>query len=311
MNYKKIFLILLASILLINTSFSYNISDYDRKILNKVYYKIDKFDIEKLNLLENKVKILTKKYRNNERLNFLLIKINNYILNKLEYNSDKKTDKNIITNEFKVLKIIDWDTIIIDYFWKKENIRFIWIDAPENSKIRKGFIECYGKESKQYLFDLLSNKKVSLEFDKSQWKRDKYDRLLAYIIIDWKNVNNLIIKNGFAFEYTYNKPYKYLNLFKKSQKEAQNKKIWIWSLKTCKLDYINIEKKVYIPRKDINWKICDIKWNISYKTKKKLYHLKTCPWYKKTKINLDSGEKWFCSEEEAIKSWWIKAWNCN
>jgi len=107
MNYKKIFLILLASILLINTSFSYNISDYDRKILNKVYYKIDKFDIEKLNLLENKVKILTKKYRNNERLNFLLIKINNYILNKLEYNSDKKTDKNIITNEFKVLKIID------------------------------------------------------------------------------------------------------------------------------------------------------------------------------------------------------------
>jgi len=141
-------------------------------------------------------------------------------------------------------------------------------------------------------------------------KRDKYDRLLAYVILDWKNVNNLIIKNGFAFEYTYNKPYKYIDLFKKSQKEAKNKKIWIWSFKTCKLEQNKVKKKTYTPKTDNSWKICDIKWNISYKTKKKLYHLKNCPWYKRTKINIEAWERWFCSEEEAIKAWWIKAWNC-
>ena len=325
---KKIFIILLTSILLINTSFSYELNSRDKNILNKIYLKIDNFSENKKNILDKKIKILIKKYKKNERLNFLLINIDKYILNSFETKNqiikiNNNLEKNISINKFKVLKVIDGDTIKINYFWKKENIRFIWIDAPENSKIRKWYIECYWKESKEFLYNLLNNKKVDLEFDKTQWKRDKYDRLLAYVILDWKNVNNLIIKNGFAFEYTYNKPYKYLNLFKKSQEIAKKNKLWVWSLKTCKLKLNKvfnkkINHKKYTKKqkkfnkkiqKNIDWK-CNIKWNISYKTKKKLYHLPTCIWYKRTKINLDKWEKWFCSEREAINAWWVKAGNC-
>lgn len=304
MNIKNILILFILFYSFINFSFSYSLTHKENEKLNKIYLKIDKIENKQLIKLEKRVSNLIKKKINNKRMYFLLLEIDNYILNKLNLDND------IINNEFKVLKIIDWDTIIINYFWKRENIRFIWIDAPENSKIRKGFIECYWKESKDYLYNLLNNKKIKLEFDETQWKRDKYDRLLAYVILNWENINNLIIKNGFAFEYTYNKPYKYLDLFKKSQEEAKKNKIWIWSLENCKLDYWNKKKEIYIPKKDSFWNICDIKWNISYKTKKKLYHIKTCPWYKRTKINLDKWEKWFCSEKEAIKKWWEKAWNC-
>jgi len=54
---------------------------------------------------------------------------------------------------------------------------------------------------------------------------------------------------------------------------------------------------------------CRIKGNISTKGEK-IYHTIDCPNYDNTIINSDKGEKWFCSEAEAIKAGWRKALNC-
>ena len=51
--------------------------------------------------------------------------------------------------------------------------------------------------------------------DPSQGERDKYDRLLRYIFLeDGTNFNELMISEGYAFEYTYNVAYKYQQEFK-------------------------------------------------------------------------------------------------
>jgi hypothetical protein len=52
---------------------------------------------------------------------------------------------------------------------------------------------------------------------------------------------------------------------------------------------------------------CDIKGNISWGTKNKLYHLPGMKDYKITKIDLTKGEQWFCTESEAIANGWKKA----
>ena len=57
-------------------------------------------------------------------------------------------------------------------------------------------------------------------------------------------------------------------------------------------DYIRTEQKK-----------CNIKWNISIKNWKKIYHMPWCSHYNETKINTDYWEKWFCSEQEAQKAW--------
>ena len=36
----------------------------------------------------------------------------------------------------------------------------------------------------------------------------------------------------------------------------------------------------------------------------KIYHIPGSPWYEKTKINTDKGERWFCTEEEAKAAGW-------
>ncbi len=52
---------------------------------------------------------------------------------------------------------------------------------------------------------------------------------------------------------------------------------------------------------------CNIKGNISIATDKKLYHLPGMKDYQITKISPEKGEKWFCTESEAIASGWKKA----
>lgn len=52
---------------------------------------------------------------------------------------------------------------------------------------------------------------------------------------------------------------------------------------------------------------CVIKGNISHTSSNKLYHLPGMEDYEGTVISPSRGERWFCSEEEAIANGWRKA----
>ncbi|MDB9374964.1 hypothetical protein [Nodularia sphaerocarpa] len=52
---------------------------------------------------------------------------------------------------------------------------------------------------------------------------------------------------------------------------------------------------------------CNIKGNISIKTGRKIYHLPGMEYYESTVINPASGERWFCTESEAIANGWRKS----
>lgn len=131
---------------------------------------------------------------------------------------------------FLVTKVVDGDTVTID---KIGTIRLIGINTPETVDPRKP-VECFGKEASDRAKELLNGKKVYLEFDESQGKTDKYNRTLAYVFReDGLHFNVEMIKTGYAYEYTYNKPYKYQNQFKQAQKDAQNSQSGLWSANTC------------------------------------------------------------------------------
>jgi hypothetical protein len=52
---------------------------------------------------------------------------------------------------------------------------------------------------------------------------------------------------------------------------------------------------------------CNIKGNISWNNYKKLYHLPGMKDYEIVKIDPAKGERWFCTESEAITNGWQKA----
>jgi hypothetical protein len=52
---------------------------------------------------------------------------------------------------------------------------------------------------------------------------------------------------------------------------------------------------------------CPIKVNISRTTGERIYHLPGQRYYSRTRIDLSSGERWFCSEDAARAAGWRKA----
>lgn len=91
----------------------------------------------------------------------------------------------------KVTRVIDGDTFETE---TGEKVRLIGINAPEISDI-------FGKEAKQYLSDLIENKTVNLQGDNISNDRDRYQRLLRYVILDGVDINKKMVSDGFAFAY--------------------------------------------------------------------------------------------------------------
>lgn len=121
----------------------------------------------------------------------------------------------------KVVRIIDGDTIVVKYDNRQEIIRLLNINTPE--KDQDGFFE-----SKAFITALIINEDVELEPDKKEFKKDKYQRILAYIWIGDKNVNILIVHAGWSpYWIKYGKS-KYDIEFMEAEKRARLLKKGIW-----------------------------------------------------------------------------------
>lgn len=207
---------------------------------------------------------------------------------------------------FKVVSVVDGDTIRVDYYGKEELVRLIGIDTPEvdGPYTEK---ECYGDESSAFAKEKLTGQWVTLEVDSSQSDRDKYDRLLRYVSLDGEDFGELSISQGYAFEYTYNNPYSKQNEYKAAQEEAKNASKGLWrgcadSSNTANEPAEQKTNHVYSEEGD-----CNIKGNISISTGEKIYHVPGQEYYEDTVISPEYGERWFCSEEEAMAAGWRKS----
>jgi micrococcal nuclease len=147
---------------------------------------------------------------------------------------DVKGESALAEEFYPVIKVVDGDTVTISINGKNETLRLIGINTPETVDPRRP-VECYGQEASAAAKRMLTGKTVRLEADETQSERDRYDRLLRYIYLeDGTFVNKWMIQEGFAYEYTYDMPYKYQKEFKAAQRAAQEQQKGLWNPTTCK-----------------------------------------------------------------------------
>ncbi len=142
----------------------------------------------------------------------------------------------------EVIKVVDGDTIKVRTTVGVEEVlytvRMIGINTPETVDPRRG-IECFGKEASRFAKDTLMQKTVRIVTDETQDRFDRYGRLLAYVFLPGSTIetevlfNLTIIEQGYAFEYTYERPYVYQTAFKKAEKNARNAEIGLWQKDVC------------------------------------------------------------------------------
>ncbi|WP_295620385.1 thermonuclease family protein [uncultured Methanobrevibacter sp.] len=87
----------------------------------------------------------------------------------------------------KCTYVTDGDTIEVDGLGK---VRFVGVNTPERGV--EGYI-C----SKRFVQKFCLDKEVSLDIDDSKYT-DKYGRYLAVVIVDGKNLNEMLLKEGLA-----------------------------------------------------------------------------------------------------------------
>lgn len=92
------------------------------------------------------------------------------------------------TDTLKVDRILDGDSFEVS----GNSFRIAEIDAPEYS-------QQYGVESKNYLSNLILNKKVKISVKST----DKYGRKIAEVFVDGRKVSELMVASGNAMQYRY------------------------------------------------------------------------------------------------------------
>jgi micrococcal nuclease len=88
-----------------------------------------------------------------------------------------------------VRRVLDGDTIELE---GGALVRYLMIDAPEAG----ARAECFGAMAAQANADLVAGRRVELRYDVEC--RDDYERLLAYVTVDGREVNSLLLERGYA-----------------------------------------------------------------------------------------------------------------
>lgn len=178
-------------------------------------------------------------------------------------------------------KILDGDTFQMP---DGDRVRLLGVNAPEDDR-------CGASEAKAELTELVAGKPVRL----SEEKRDTYGRRMALVYVGETFVNEKLLADGWARpDYTKNSQSEKL---KSAYNGAVENRRGIHSL--C---------KVTNPVSD-NPK-CVIKGNIDKSTWDHFYHLPSCRHYDKIVLDLDLGEKFFCTESEAKAAGFTLAPDC-
>lgn len=121
------------------------------------------------------------------------------------------------TDTFRVLRVIDGDTIAVEGGMR---VRYIGMNAPEMS-------EDLGQAAKEANQALVQGKRVRLEKDVSD--TDRYDRWLRYVYVDRLMVNAEMVRQGMARSRAYPPDTKYQDHMERMEREARGAGRGIWA----------------------------------------------------------------------------------
>lgn len=180
---------------------------------------------------------------------------------------------------YEVARVIDGDTFVTK---EEQHIRVASTESPELGM-------CGGQDAKDALEKLVLGKLVYLKVV----YRDPYQRLVSFVYTQDKFVNETMLANGYSY-YSRSSPGEIGDSLKKATEKARTVKKGIFS-ESC-TQMVNKVK----PR-------CNIKGN---DRNGKIYYLPECGVYDNVTVQLYLGDRWFCSEKEAISAGFRKPGQC-
>ncbi len=117
-----------------------------------------------------------------------------------------------------VKKVIDGDTVVL---FNGTVLRYVGVTAPEEG-------ESFAEEATKLNQSFVEGKEIKLEYD--NYTSDKFGRILAYPIIDNKNICIELVRKGMAelVIYQKRKPFIHQVQLLEAQEQAKKQYLGIW-----------------------------------------------------------------------------------
>ncbi len=196
--------------------------------------------------------------------------------------------------------VVDGDTIDVLIEGWEVRVRYIGIDTPETVDPREP-VQCFGREASERNRQLVEGGSVGLERDVSE--TDQYGRLLRYVWLGGQMVNATLVQEGYATAMAYPPDVRYAELFAALETQAREAGRGLWSACSTPEPPLTADGPCDFSGTDEPV----IKGNISYRTGEKIYHVPGGEYYDDTVIDEAKGERWFCTEAEAVAAGWRKS----
>lgn len=187
-------------------------------------------------------------------------------------------------------RVIDGDTIEIDDVTYRSN----GIDAPEHGQtcnLPSGKTWPCGKRATETLSDMVEG--VEVRCDGSE--TDGYGRTIATCYIGDLDLNREMVASGLAWAFV-----KYSTVYLDEEASAKSSRLGIWQAPSEPAWEYRAAR--WITDEHNTPDGCPIKGNISKNGL--IYHAPWSPWYNRTKVSVEKGERWFCNEAEAVAAGW-------
>ncbi len=184
-------------------------------------------------------------------------------------------------------RIVDADTLVIG----PQVIRLEGIDAPETAQ------RCHGRPCGAAATDALAALIGGTTVRCTGSAYDAYDRLIATCHAAGHNLNAALVEHGHAAAF---RRYSLTYVPQEDRARAARRGMWAGGMPQMPWEF-----------RAARWTAstqlapdpaCPIKGNIS--DRGRIYHTPWSPYYGRTRINTGQGERWFCTEAEALAAGW-------
>jgi micrococcal nuclease len=123
-----------------------------------------------------------------------------------------------------VVDVVDGDTIEVLVDDVEEDVRYIGVDTPEVDPSIG--VECFGSQASEANRRLVAGERVRLVFDDE--RRDRYGRLLAYVYVGERFINEELLRGGYATTLTIAPNTDFAGRFDRLEQEAGNAGRGLW-----------------------------------------------------------------------------------
>ncbi len=124
-----------------------------------------------------------------------------------------------------VTRVVDGDTIEARVGDEVEDVRLIGVDTPETVKPGEP-VQCFGPRASGFAHRLLEGRRVRLTFGEE--RRDVYGRLLAYVRLQDRFVNAILVRRGLARSLTIPPNDRYAALLERLELRAARAGRGLW-----------------------------------------------------------------------------------